>query len=171
METKVPLVCENHHKFYRRGNNGIDIFFDTDSYYYLVRLYAKYIESITKTYACFLLKKQLHYKELKKEKNEIKLSDLDYNTAKRLEVIERFRRFCQIYNTYEPFEKKRNQYRNLVKSKLKKKIMSFKNHSQQLLFYIQNNLRFNKQRNVGKAIGKLKVMNYMKINIAIKWVE
>jgi hypothetical protein len=137
-------------------------------------LFAKYIELITETHAWFLLKQHWHNAELIKEKKEIKLSDLGYKTTEKSKNIERYKGFYHLYTTYiESLNKKRSRHRNLVKTKLKKKIISFKNHSQQLLFYIQNNLRFKKQRNVGKAItiGKLKVVNYMKINIAIKWVE
>jgi hypothetical protein len=174
METKVPLVYENYYDIYHRKNNGIDIFFETDNYYCFVVFYTKYIESITQTYARFLLKKDLRTIVFIKEKNKIKLNDLGYNTTKKSKDIERYKGFFHLFNAYiEALNQRRSRTRYLVETKLEKKIISSKNYSQQLIYYILNNLRFNKQRNIGKtiAMGKLKVVNYMKINIAIKWVE
>ncbi|WP_225318013.1 hypothetical protein [Flavobacterium luteum] len=60
MEQKVALLHGNYYHIYNRGNNGIDVFLETENYYHFLRLYAKYIEPIADTYAWCLLKNHFH---------------------------------------------------------------------------------------------------------------
>lgn len=38
-EHKQPLIEGQYFHIYNRGNNGIDLFYDADSYYYFLKLY------------------------------------------------------------------------------------------------------------------------------------
>ena len=57
MKSYKPTALEKgrYYHIYNRGNNGIDIFFDVDSYYHFLRLYDKYITPIAETFAWCLL--------------------------------------------------------------------------------------------------------------------
>ena len=81
MEQKQPILHGNYYHIYNRGNNGIDVFLDNDSYYHFLRLYAKYVEPIAETFAWCLLKNHFHLLVRIKDKNEIDENQLTYNTT------------------------------------------------------------------------------------------
>ncbi len=56
----LPLEKGNYYHIYNRGNNGIDVFFDSESYYHFLRLFDRYISPIAETYAWCLLKNHFH---------------------------------------------------------------------------------------------------------------
>ena len=70
----IPLENGNYYHIYNRGNNGIDVFFDADSYYHFLRLYDKYISPIADTYAWCLLKNHFHLLVYIRLENEIEFN-------------------------------------------------------------------------------------------------
>jgi REP element-mobilizing transposase RayT len=81
MEIKEPILYGNYYHIYNRGNNGFDIFLETENYYHFLRLYAKYIEPVAETFAWCLLKNHFHILVRIKEKEEIDTTKLSYSTV------------------------------------------------------------------------------------------
>jgi REP element-mobilizing transposase RayT len=77
MQQKQPIVHGNYYHIYNRGNNGIDIFLETENYYHFLRLYAKYINPIAETFAWCLLKNHFHILVKIKDIQEINKKRLD----------------------------------------------------------------------------------------------
>lgn len=100
MEVKEPIIHGHYYHIYNRGNNGIDIFFETENYHYFLRLYAKYIEPIAETFAWCLLKNHFHILVRIKEMDEIKYEELSYNTTEKPKVINPSRQFSHFFNAY-----------------------------------------------------------------------
>jgi len=55
-----PLEPGMFYHVYNRGNNGTDLFYDTDCYYHFLRLYEKYMNPVADTYAWCLLGNHFH---------------------------------------------------------------------------------------------------------------
>ena len=140
MEAKVPLLHGNYYHIYNRGNNGIDIFLETENYYHFLRLYAKYIEPIADTYAWCLLKNHFHILVRIKEKEEIIASDLTYNTTEKPKVIEPYRQFSHFFNAYtQAINKRHKRTGSLFEKNYERKPVNSEVYFQQLIFYIHNN--------------------------------
>lgn len=140
MEAKVPLLHGNYYHIYNRGNNGIDVFLETENYYHFLRLYAKYIAPIADTYAWCLLKNHFHFLVRIKEKEEIVVSDLTYNTTEKPKVIEPYRQFSHFFNAYtQAINKRHNRTGSLFEKNYQRKLVSSEAYFQQLIFYIHNN--------------------------------
>ncbi len=140
MEQKVALLHGNYYHIYNRGNNGIDIFLETENYYHFLRLYAKYIEPIADTYAWCLLKNHFHILVRIKDKSEINESDLTYNTTERPKVIEPSRQFSHLFNAYtQAINKRHERTGSLFEKNFQRKLVSSERYFQKLIFYIHNN--------------------------------
>lgn len=140
MEVKTPLLHGNYYHIYNRGNNGIDIFFDTENYYYFLKLYAKYIEPIAETYAWCLMKNHFHLLVRIKEKEEIIESELTYKTTDKPKIIEAYRQFSHLFNAYtQGMNKKYNRTGSLLETKFERKLVSSQDYFQKLIYYIHNN--------------------------------
>ncbi len=62
MKTNIkPLQVSTTYPIYNRGINGDSIFQEGKNYFYFLRLYAKYIPPIAKTYAYCLLGNHFHF--------------------------------------------------------------------------------------------------------------
>lgn len=79
----IPLEHGNYYHIYNRGNNSIDVFFDTKSYCYFLKLYDKYISPIADTYTWCLLKNHFHMLVYIRMKHEINYNKLEYSTIER----------------------------------------------------------------------------------------
>lgn len=140
MEAKVPLLHGNYYHIYNRGNNGIDIFLENENYLHFLRLYAKYIEPIAETYAWCLLKNHFHILVRIKDKNEIVVGDLTYNTTAAPKVVEPFRQFSHLFNAYtQAINKKHHRTGSLFEKSFERKLVTSEKYFQQLIFYIHNN--------------------------------
>ena len=140
MEAKVPLTHGNYYHIYHRGNNGINVFLETENYYHFLRLYAKYIEPIAETYAWCLLKNHFHILVRIKESAEIIESDLTYSTTEKPKTIEPYRQFSHLLNAYtQAINKKYYRTGSLFETKFERKIVTSEQYFQQLIFYIHNN--------------------------------
>ena len=140
MEQKQPILHGNYYHIYNRGNNGIDVFLDNDSYYHFLRLYAKYVEPIAETFAWCLLKNHFHLLVRIKDKNEIDENQLTYNTTEKPKVIDPSRQFSHLLNAYtQAINKRHNRTGSLFETTFERKIVTNEKYLQQLIFYIHNN--------------------------------
>jgi REP element-mobilizing transposase RayT len=140
VEAKEPIIHGHYYHIYNRGNNGIDIFFETENYHYFLRLYAKYIEPIAETFAWCLLKNHFHILVRIKEKDEIKCMELSYNTTENPKVINPSRQFSHFFNAYtQAINKRHNRTGSLFERTFERKLVTSETYFQQLIFYIHNN--------------------------------
>ena len=140
MEKKEPIIHGNYYHIYNRGNNGIDVFLENESYYHFLRLYAKYIEPIAETYAWCLLKNHFHLLVRIKEKSEINDEELSYSTTEKPKVIDPSRQFSHLFNAYtQAINKRHNRTGSLFETTFERKLVSSEKYLQQLIFYIHNN--------------------------------
>lgn len=140
MEKKEPIIHGNYYHIYNRGNNGIDLFLENESYYHFLRLYAKYIEPIAETYAWCLLKNHFHLLVRIKEKSEINEKDLSYSTTEKPKVIDPSRQFSHLFNAYtQAINKRHNRTGSLFETTFERKVVNSEKYFRQLIFYIHNN--------------------------------
>ena len=140
MEIKEPILHGNFYHIYNRGNNGIDIFLETENYYHFLRLYAKYIEPVAETFAWCLLKNHFHILVRIKQKEEIISTELSYSTVENPKVIDPSRQFSHFFNAYtQAINKHHNRTGSLFESTFERKLVSSETYFQQLIFYIHNN--------------------------------
>ena len=140
MEQKQPILHGKYYHIYNRGNNGIDVFLDNDSYYHFLRLYAKYVEPIAETFAWCLLKNHFHLLVRIKDKNEIDENQLTYNTTEKPKVIDPSRQFSHLLNAYtQAINKRHNRTGSLFETTFERKLVTNEKYLQQLIFYIHNN--------------------------------
>ena len=87
---KEPLVPGNYYHIYNRGNNGIDIFFESGNYEYFLKLYHQYIHPVAETFAWCLLKNHFHILVYIRLEKEILSESLVYSTVDRPKIVEAF---------------------------------------------------------------------------------
>lgn len=140
MEVKEPILHGNYYHIYNRGNNGIDLFLEKESYYHFLRLYAKYIEPVADTYAWCLLKNHFHILVRIKEKTEINHDELTYSTTEKPRVIDASRQFSHLFNAYtQAMNKRHKRTGSLFETTFERKLVASERYFQQLIFYIHNN--------------------------------
>ncbi len=140
MEKKEPIIYGNYYHIYNRGNNRMDIFLESDNYYYFLRLYAKYIEPIAETYAWCLLKNHFHLLVRIKDKSEINNIELRYSTIEKPKIIDPSRQFSHLFNAYtQAINKRYDRTGSLFETTFERKLVSSEKYFQQLVFYIHNN--------------------------------
>ena len=136
----TPLEKGNYYHIYNRGNNGIDVFFDTDSYYYFLKLYDKYISPIADTYAWCLLKNHFHLLVYTRMDHEIENEKLEYSTIQKPKIIEPSKQFGFLFNAYtQAINKKFNRTGGLFEKPFERKKITSEKYLQNLICYINNN--------------------------------
>jgi REP element-mobilizing transposase RayT len=136
----IPLEKGNFYHIYNRGNNGIDVFFDSDSYYYFLKLYDKYITPIADTYAWCLLKNHFHALVYTRLEHEIETSKLEYSTIEKPKVIEPSKQFGFLFNAYtQAINKKFNRTGGLFEKPFERKQITSDKYLQNVIYYIHNN--------------------------------
>jgi REP element-mobilizing transposase RayT len=140
MEIKEPILHGKYYHIYNRGNNGIDVFLDADSFYHFLKLYSKYIEPVAETYAWCLLKNHFHLLVRIKDKIEINENELTYSTTEKPKIIDPSRQFSHLFNAYtQAINKRHNRTGSLFETTFERKLVSSDSYFQQLIFYIHNN--------------------------------
>jgi REP element-mobilizing transposase RayT len=136
----IPLEKGNYYHNYNRGNNGIDVFFDSDSYYYFLKLYDKYITPIADTYAWCLLKNHFHILVYTRLEHEIEISKLEYSTIEKPKVIDPSKQFGFLFNAYtQAINKKFNRTGGLFEKPFERKQITSDKYLQNVIYYIHNN--------------------------------
>ncbi|WP_308131806.1 hypothetical protein [uncultured Flavobacterium sp.] len=135
-----PLEHEKFYHIFNRGNNGIDLFYDTDCYYHFLRLYEKYMEPVAETYAWCLLKNHFHLLIYIKPRNEIDSSKLKYSTVEKPNVISASKQFSHLFNAYtQAINKRFKRTGSLFEKPFHRKLVASNDYFQKLVFYIHNN--------------------------------
>ncbi len=136
----IPLEKGNYYHIYNRGNNGIDVFFDNESYYHFLRLYDKYILPIADTFAWCLLKNHFHLLVYIKIDNEIDFEKLEYSTIEKPKDFNPSNQFGYLFNAYtQAINKKFNRTGSLFERPFERKLIVSEKYLQNLIFYIHNN--------------------------------
>jgi REP element-mobilizing transposase RayT len=142
MKNYKPITLEkgNYYHIYNRGNNGIDVFFDSESYYHFLRLFDKYISPIAETYAWCLLKNHFHILVYIKFDNEIDYSKLEYSTVEKPKVLDPSKQFGHLFNAYtQAINKKFNRTGALFEKPFERKQITSEKYLQNIIYYIHNN--------------------------------
>ncbi|HEY0091692.1 MAG TPA: hypothetical protein VGB43_04315 [Flavobacterium sp.] len=95
-----PLLENCVYHIYNRGNNGINIFFDRQNYYYFLKLYKQYITPVAETYAWCLIENHFHLLVLIKDKSQIEKGSLEYSTVTYPKIIDASKQFSHFFNAY-----------------------------------------------------------------------
>ncbi len=136
----IPLKKGNYYHIYNRGNNGIDVFFDNESYYHFLKLYDKYISPIAKTYAWCLLKNHFHVLVFIKNDNEIDFDKLEYSTVDKPKRLDPSKQFGHLFNAYtQAINKKFNRTGALFEKPFERKQITSERYLQNVIYYIHNN--------------------------------
>lgn len=136
----IPLEKGKYYHIYNRGNNGIDVFFDSESYYYFLKLYDKYILPIAETYAWCLLKNHFHILVYVKTDDEINWEKLEYSTIEKPKAFNPSNQFGYLFNAYtQAINKKFNRTGSLFERPFERKLIASEKYLQNLIFYIHNN--------------------------------
>ena len=136
----IPLEKGNYYHIYNRGNNGIDVFFDSESYYHFLRLLDRYISPIAETYAWCLLKNHFHLLVYIKLDNEIDYSKLEYSTVDKPKVLDQSKQFGHLFNAYtQAINKKFKRTGALFENPFERKQITSEKYLQNVIYYIHNN--------------------------------
>ncbi len=136
----IPLEKGNYYHIYNRGNNSIDVFYDSESYYHFLRLYDKYISPIADTYAWCLLKNHFHILVYVRLNHEIEFEKLEYSTIIQPKTIEPSKQFGILFNAYtQAINSKFNRTGGLFEKPFERKLITSDKYLQNLIYYIHNN--------------------------------
>jgi putative transposase len=136
----IPLENGKYYHIYNRGNNGIDLFYETENYNHFLRLYEKYIDPIAETFAWCLMKNHFHILVYIKETNEIDTTKLEYSSTDKPKIVNASKQFSNLFNAYTlAINKRYKRTGSLFEKNFKRKVVSSENYYQKLIFYIHNN--------------------------------
>ena len=136
----IPLENGKYYHIYNRGNNRIDLFYETENYNHFLRLYAKYIEPVIETYAWCLMKNHFHFLVYIKETEEIDISKLEYSSTDKPKIISASKQFSNLFNAYTlSMNKRYNRTGSLFEKNFRRKIVTSEVYFQKLIFYVHNN--------------------------------
>lgn len=135
-----PLLPGHFYHIYNRGNNSIDIFFDSLSYEHFLRLYRRYIDPIAETYAWCLLKNHFHLLIYVRKEDEILKGDLEYSTVESPKKLSASHQFSHFFNAYtQAINKKFKRTGSLFEKPFARKKISSPEYFKNLIYYIHNN--------------------------------
>ena len=136
----IPLENGKYYHIYNRGNNGIDLFYETENYNHFLRLYEKYIDPIAETFAWCLMRNHFHILVYIKETNEIDTTKLEYSSTDKPKNISASKQFSNLFNAYTlAMNNRYNRTGSLFEKNFKRKVVSSENYFRKLIFYIHNN--------------------------------
>lgn len=136
----IPLENGKYYHIYNRGNNGIDLFYETENYNHFLKLYEKYIDPIAETFAWCLMKNHFHILVYIKEPEEIDITKLEYSSTDKPKTINSSKQFSNLFNAYtQAMNKRYNRTGSLFEKNFKRKVVASENYFQKLIFYIHNN--------------------------------
>ncbi|RRJ92015.1 hypothetical protein EG240_04310 [Paenimyroides tangerinum] len=136
----IPLEKGKYYHIYNRGNNGIDIFYDKESYFYFLKLYNKYISPIADTFAWCLLKNHFHFLIYIRLEEEIGFEKLKYSTITKPKEINPSKQFGHFFNAYtQSINKKFSRTGNLFEKPFQRREIESETYFQNLIYYIHNN--------------------------------
>ena len=136
----IPLENGKFYHIYNRGNNKIDLFYETENYHYFLKLYTKYIEPVAETYAWCLMKNHFHMLVYIKEIEDIDVTKLKYSSTQKPKTVNASKQFSNLCNACTMAMNKRyNRTGSLFEKNFKRKLVTSDTYFQKLIFYIHNN--------------------------------
>ena len=136
----IPIENGKYYHIYNRGNNGIDLFYETENYYHFLRLYEKYIDPVAETFAWCLMKNHFHILVYIKETDDIDVTKLEYSSTDKPKTLNASKQFSNLFNAYTlAMNKRYNRTGSLFEKNFKRKVVVSENYFQKLIFYIHNN--------------------------------
>jgi REP element-mobilizing transposase RayT len=150
MTTIQPLIPDNYYHIYNKGVNGINLFYNSDNYLYFLRLYEKYIDPVTDTYAWCLLGNHFHLLVRIKEAEEVvggedltgfgNLSGLEGAEKEERYSLWVSKRFSNLFNAYaKALNKQQGRQGTLFERPFRRKRVSSEDYFRQLVVYIHSN--------------------------------
>ncbi len=137
---KEPLDFGNYYHIYNRGNNGIDLFFETGNYEYFLKLYHQYIHPIAETFAWCLMKNHFHFLVYIRDEKEVLMDSLEYSTVDQPRVLDPSRQFGHLFNAYtQAINKKYSRTGSLFEKPFERKRVTSEKYLQNLIYYIHSN--------------------------------
>ncbi len=137
---KEPLDFGNYYHIYNRGNNGIDLFFETGNYEYFLKLYHQYIHPIAETFAWCLMKNHFHFLVYIRDEKEVLMDSLEYSTVDQPRGLDPSRQFGHLFNAYtQAINKKYSRTGSLFEKPFERKRVTSEKYLQNLIYYIHSN--------------------------------
>ncbi len=127
----IPLENGKYYHIYNRGNNGIDLFYETENYNHFLKLYEKYIDPIAETFAWCLMKNHFHILVYIKETNEIDIAKLEYSSTDKPKTVNSSKQFSNLFNAYtQAMNKRYNRTGSLFEKNFKRIVVASENYFQ-----------------------------------------
>ena len=125
---------------YNRGNNGGNIFFDSENYRYFLKLLAKYVIPVADIYCYCLMKNHFHLLIKAKNVDEINNSDLSYSTVETPMFVSASKQFSHMFNAYaQAINKRYSRSGSLFEKPFERKRILNEDYLRQVILYIHNN--------------------------------
>ena len=146
--SQVPLIPGIVYHIYNRGNNGENIFLEDRNYGYFMKLYSKYIEPFTETYAYCLLRNHFHFMVRVKTLDEIyehasfEEACSSSTSGEERGPLEKFisKQFASFFGTYtKAFNKATSRTGTLFEGRFKRKPITNDRYFKTLVIYIHQN--------------------------------
>lgn len=137
---KILLEEGHYYHVFNRGNNGDNIFCETENYHHFLKLYSKYIDPVVNTYAWVLLKNHFHLLIYIKPLSTIDKKKLTYSTTEKPKEISATIQFSHLFNAYtQAINKRHHRSGSLFEKTFRRKLITSDKYFQNLIYYIHNN--------------------------------
>jgi putative transposase len=135
-----PIEAGKYYHIFNKGINGCNIFIEPENYQYFIRLYEKYIDPVTETFAFCLLRNHFHYLIRIKEPQELTDNTLNEFYRGSTENYNPPRQFSHLFNAYaQAFNKRYERKGSLFVRPFRRKLVENEKYFRQLIFYIHYN--------------------------------
>lgn len=140
MNNKPLLESGKYYHIYNRGNNGQNIFFDSENYTFFLNRYHQYISPFCDTIAWVLLKNHFHILLYVKPFEEIKIEKLEYTATEIPKKIDVHLQFGHFFNSYaKAINKRYNRTGSLFEKNFERKEVDSASYFKKLIHYIHFN--------------------------------
>ncbi len=137
---KTLLDYGKYYHIYNRGNNGQDIFFEEDNFLFFLNRYDQYISPVCDTIAWVLLRNHFHFLIFVKNRNDIDMNKLSYNTVEIPKRIDVHLQFGHLFNSYaKAINKRYKRTGSLFEKNFERKEIDNIAYFRQMIHYIHNN--------------------------------
>ena len=138
---KPILEPEKYYHIYNRGINSCNLFQENTNYEHFLRLYEKYIDPITDTFAWVLMKNHFHLLVRIKPEDEIFKNLEGFQNLRGLKSEKRiYQQFSNLFNAYtKAFNKKYKRTGSLFESNFRRKLINDESYFKNIVVYIHNN--------------------------------
>lgn len=140
MNNKPLLESGKYYHIYNRGNNGQNIFFDSENYTFFLNRFHQYISPFCDTIAWVLLKNHFHILVYVKPFEEIKIEKLEYTATEIPKKIDVHLQFGHFFNSYaKAINKRYNRTGSLFEKNFERKEVDSASYFKKLIHYIHFN--------------------------------